>query len=137
MEVLYHGSTVLGLTELQPFRRTTPGELKKEDVPESIYATDNPLAAVMFSFPWRSEEGIDLQIVGETLKLIVPSCHKDRLTQPIALYQLSRAPFTRVPNVSQAIGNFWAQESVPVSGVEEFPNVYSGVARFGGEIAVI
>lgn len=104
---------------------------------ESVYATDNPLAAVMFSFPWRSADGIDLHTIGSTLKLIVPTHLECRLHQPVVLYQVSAEFFSRIPGVSQQIGNFWAQTVVPVRGIEEFSDVFSGVARFGGIVEMI
>ena len=137
MKYLFHGSTCLGLKELQPFRKTTPGELCKTEVPESVYATDQPLAAVMFSFPWRSQEGIDITVFKGTLKIIVPALLEPRLRQPIVVYRLDAKYFSPIPNVSQQIRNFWSQQIVPIEGAEEFADVLSGIQHFGGKFEFI
>lgn len=54
----YHGSSTDGINRLEPRLRYTPGE--ELDSPASIYASDLPAFAAAHSFPWSSDEGIDL-----------------------------------------------------------------------------
>lgn len=133
---LFHGSSVFGLTELVPMHRTTPGELRKEDVPASIYATDNRLASVMFSFPWTSQEGIDIQHCDGTLKLLVPQQLASRIENPMVVYEVDGHSFTRIPEVSQLIGNFWSQVPASILDREEFPSVREAILRNGGLLEV-
>ena len=92
MEFLYHGSSVLGLAELAPFKNHTPqGKIEYA----AIYASPLPGFAAAHSFRWSSDEGVYLEVTPE-LKVIfkVPKDISNRLQTPISIYKVDPSNFT-------------------------------------------
>jgi hypothetical protein len=65
MEFLYHGSTVQGLKTLEPKKRFTPAGAIDYS---AIYASRSPAFAICHSFPWSSDEGIDIETKDEGIQ---------------------------------------------------------------------
>lgn len=64
MKEIYHGTTRKDLQVIKPFKRYTPGgEDVADSIPPRIYATYNPAYAAAHSFPWSSDDGVDISIV--------------------------------------------------------------------------
>ena len=135
--LLYHGSCRGDIPQLQPKKRYTPGELNVDSIPASIYATDDPCAAVAFALPWLSTEGFSLKYEAEVLTFIVPEMYEKWLDRKVFVYQLSSEFFTRVPGVAQKIGNFWSQMPVKPINVEPFNSVIEGIHKFGGRTEIV
>ena len=86
MDFLYHGSATSGIRLLEPRKRFTPaGKIEYA----AVYASTHPIIAAVHSFPWTSDEGIDFEIVGEKVTLIIPDLLKDRLQQSVSIYKVS------------------------------------------------
>lgn len=134
--LLYHGSCTGDITRLQPRKRFTPGELNMDSIPASIYATDDPCAAVAFALPWSTAEGFNLKYKVQVLTFVVPEMYEKWLDRKIFVYQLSSEFFTRVPSGAQEIGNFWSQRPIKPINAEPFNSVIEGIHKFGGRIEI-
>ena len=74
MKPIYHGTTKKDLTVIKPFKRYTPGGEDLADViPPRIYATYEPAYAVAHSFPWSSDDGVDIVVEDGLVAVIVPA----------------------------------------------------------------
>ena len=64
MEYLYHGSTTQNIKRLEPRIRYTPAG--KIDY-SAIYASPLAAYAAAHSFPWSSNEGVDLDVLNNQI----------------------------------------------------------------------
>lgn len=132
MTYLYHGSTTQNLKILEPRKRHTPyGEMNA-----SIYATPSPAFAAAHSFPWTTDEGVELNVHGDHIVLTLPIGMKVRLQVPVSIYKVEDMGF--VPTVKEITGYTWNTEQ-PVEIIEEikYLSVEEAIVRSGGEVKYI
>lgn len=131
-EFLFHGSIGAGIELLEPRKRYTPSA----GVPERVYASGNPAFAAAHSFPWSSDEGIDLRIEDGKLILMVPRRLASRLEQPVSIYRLPSEYFEFTEEESMKL----TYHSVtPVAPIEAMPfdSVTEAVEHFGGMVEIL
>ncbi len=132
-EFIYHGSITGEIKEFEPRKRYTPSE---EVATKRTYASDNPCFAVMHSFPWSSEEGIDIVEKEDKLYLQIPKDLQNRLNQPIYIYKLSGDNF--VLTEEENTGNtYHTEKPVKPLSVKRFSTVTEGIEYYGGAIEVL
>lgn len=134
---LWHGTLSSNVTEFLPKRISTPGALKKELVPERVYASDLPAFSAAHSFPWATKEGFDLGVgVDGYVVFNVPVHLKDRLNQKVYIYKLPSDNFVLTPE--ETTGRTYGSLN-PVTPIEvlEFNSVVEAVQNFGGEVNFI
>lgn len=132
-EFVYHGSITGDIEEFEPRKRYVPGGA---DVPPRVYATINPAFAAAHSFPWSSDEGIDLRIEGDKVTLCIPAQYKDRLNQPVFIYKIKGDLFSKT--TEEATGEtLHAEESVRPEEVQEFASVTEALEHFGGAVEIL
>lgn len=132
-ELLFHGSDVADIENLEPRKRFTPAG---KDVPERIYAGDNPAFAAAHSFPWGSAEGFRLSVEEGKVVFEVPKKFKDRLTKKVYIYKLPSEKF-EITTEEETGHTFHSQEAVKPIGVEEFESVQDAIEHFGGIVSYI
>jgi hypothetical protein len=131
--VFYHGSPIDGIECLEPRRRYTPGE--ERDSPESVYASDLPAFAAALSFPWSSDEGIDLYVDGTVVLLEVPRSIFGRLQRDAYIYSVDSRHFSLVEY--EATGHtFRATQAVPCLAKVSFQSVVEAVEYYGGYVVI-
>jgi len=138
MSTIYHGTIIKNLTGLEPRKRYTPGDAAAADaIGPRIYATYNPAFAVAHSFPWSSEDGIDIQVKENgTISIIVPKDKTTVLNQEICIYSLPDDTF--VPTTEEETGlTYHSEVAVPVHECVIFPTVTAGIEAYGGQILFI
>lgn len=129
----YHGSTVQGLTTLEPRKRYTPAG--KIDF-AAIYASPDPAFAAMHAFPWSSDEGFDIEMNGGKTVLIVPSVKAERLNVPISIYKIPSDDFQITKE--ETTGETWhTSEPVPVLEETKYDNVKQALENLGAAIRLI
>lgn len=137
MKNMYHGSTHTNLQVLKPFKRYTPGdETLADSIPPRIYATYLPAYAVAHSFPWSSEDGIDIAIEHDRITLIVPKNNKWLLNQEICIYTLPDTDFVKTEEEKTGLTYHSEHEVTPVS-VEHFKSVLDAMEQFSGKVKYI
>ena len=133
IEFLYHGSIAQGLRALEPRKRYTPDG--KIDF-AAVYASPNPVFAIMHSFPWSSDEGFDIAMDDNQITLIVPADKSSRLDVPISLYRIAADGFeiTR----EEVSGQTW-HATQPVNVLEEtkFNNVKDALVKYGATTRLV
>lgn len=129
----YHGSSVDGIACLEPRLRYTPGE--ESDSPASVYASDLPAFAAAHSFPWSSDEGIDLYIHEQTVIMEIPVALSDRLHRTTYIYMVDGNPFSLVE--CDATGHTFRTTS-PVECLEQvsFQSVLEAIEYYGGHVII-
>jgi hypothetical protein len=133
MEFLYHGSTAQGIKTLEPKKRFTPSGAIDYS---AIYASRSAAFAVCHSFPWSSDEGIDIEIKDNRVQLIIPTQLRARLEVPISLYKISAAGFERTQE--EKTGYTW-DTVVPVEVVEEiqYSDVLEALKKNGASVRYV
>ncbi len=133
-EILYHGSSTDGIERLEPRLRYTPEE--ELDSPAGIYATDLPAFAAGHSFPWSSDEGINLDIIEGIVIMEVPQSMLDRLECDIYIYTVSSELFTLVENESTG-HTYRATQPVDCLDKMSFQNVKEAIEYYGGQVIIL
>ncbi len=133
MEYLYHGSTTQGIKLLEPRKRFTPAGAIDYS---AIYASSSPAFAICHSFPWSSDEGIDIEIKDGRMQLLVPSQLRDRLNTPISLYKILSVGFERTQE--EETGYTWhTTASVPVIEEARYESVFEALEKNGGKVSYV
>ena len=131
---LYHGSSVDGIECLEPRLRYTPGD--EEMSPAGIYASDLPAFAAAHSFPWSSDEGIDLYVDEGTVFLQVPHSLAPRLQRSTFIYVVDGSQFTFL--TCEATGHtFRATKAIPCLQKMSFPSVTDAITHYGGHVVIM
>jgi hypothetical protein len=132
---LYHGSSTPDLKVLEPRIRFTPGSLGKR-APEAIYAGDEPAYAATHGFPWSSKEGFDVVYENGKVVLIVPEAHRERLLQPLFVYEVPGDGFELLDTEPKG-HNYWTRERIVPVRCVRYETVTDAVERNGGSIRYI
>lgn len=137
MKPIYHGTVIQGLKLLKPQKRFTPGGANTADaIPPRIYATYTGAFAVAHSFPWSSEDGIDVQSIDGVIHLFVPKERQSVLNQAICVYALPDDTFVHTDEEETALTYHSLTEVVPLSS-ECFGDVADAMKAFGGIITLV
>jgi hypothetical protein len=137
MKPIYHGSNMMGLETIKPFKRFTPGgEVIADTIPPRIYATCNPAYAVAHSFPWSSDDGIDITIADDVVIIVVPQHKQQVLKQSVCIYTLPDDSFTFTKEEETGLTHHSTIEVKPTS-CEFFSTVTEAIERFGGQIKLV
>jgi len=130
---LYHGSATDGIKYLEPRLRYTPGE--EFISPAGVYASDLPAFAAAHSFPWTSNEGIDLYVDGKTVVLEIPSMLADSLQRNTYIYVVDRREFA--PVECEYTGHTF-RATTPVHCLEmiSFPSVIDAIEYYEGRVVI-
>jgi hypothetical protein len=131
--LLYHGSVTQDIKALEPRHRYSPaGKIHYG----AVYATPLPAFAVAHSFPWSSDEGIGLDVVGETVSISIPTKLRERLLQPISIYTVSSADFEFTTEESS--GATWhSKVEVPVLEEVKYATVEEALKKYGATLEYI
>lgn len=131
-EFVYHGTITGGIKEFEKRKRYVPGGA---DVPARIYAAINPAFAAAHSFPWSSDEGIDIKLEDNQVILCVPRIHENRLYQRVYIYKLKRENF--VQTKEELTGQtFHTEEKVQPEEVMQFNSVTEALMFYGGKVEI-
>lgn len=137
MKPIYHGTIKKNLEKIKPFKRYTPGgESLADSIPARIYATYMPAYAVAHSFPWSSDDGVDIVLEGETITLVVPEEKKEILEQEICIYTLPDDSFTLTSEEEMNLTYHSEKEIIPIE-VQCFQNVPEAMKKFGGVLKLV
>ncbi len=131
---LYHGTTSFDVKKFEPRRRSTPGIYMDQEVPEAIYAGDDPAYCAAHSFPWSSNEGFQLGFIDGKVVFIVPDELKDRLNVKVYVYKMPSDAFEELGDVEPKGHNFWSKQIVTPTSYEEFNSVSEAIEHYGGEV---
>jgi hypothetical protein len=116
---LYHGSTIPGLKILEPRKRYTPS---KDINYEAIYATPIEGYAAAHSFPWSTDEGVDLDVIDDKVIMLIPKSITERLMTPVSIYKISSKNFEHL--AKEVTGQTWQTiKPCKVISEEKFSNV--------------
>ena len=131
---LWHGTNSSNVDTLTPQKRYTPGG---ENVPGKVYASDLPAFSAAHSFPWSSDEGINLWINdGKDVVLEVPEKFKERLMQKVYMYKVPSGKFSLT--ASETTGHTYdSLEEEKSVEVLEFSSVQKAVEYFGGKVVYL
>lgn len=127
MEYLYHGSAAHNIKILEPRKRYTPqGKINYS----AIYATPLPAFAAAHSFPWSTDEGVELDVEENEVTLSIPKSLKERLQIPISIYKVQAEGFEYTEEESS--GYTW-HTIHPVEVIEEakYPSVEIALKELG------
>lgn len=133
LQFVYHGTITGDIDTFEPRKRYTPGG---EDVPPRVYAAPNPVFAAAHSFPWSSEEGIDVRFEGEQVVLVVPEKHKERLKQEVFIYKLLGDNFHKTEEEKTG-ETYHTDEVTTPEDVLKFSSVSEAVEYFGGRVEIV
>lgn len=133
LAIVYHGSVSGDIQEFEPRKRFTPSGA---DVPPRVYATPNPAFAAAHSFPWSSDEGIDVTFKDGQTILVIPEEHRDRLNQPVFIYELSGDNF-ELTEEEETGETYHSVSGVVPDEVRSFSSVTEAVEHFGGRIKIV
>ncbi len=137
MTHIYHGTIKNNLGIIKPFKRFTPGGADiAEQIPPRIYATYNPAFAVAHSFPWSSEDGVDIVITDGVITIIVPKEKAVILAQSICIYTLLDDSFSHTTEEETGFTYHSEAEVIPVA-CQCFTNVTEAMDFFGGKVQLI
>ena len=134
---IYHGTVQKGLDTIKPFKRFTPGGPEAADaIPPRIYATYKAAFAVAHSFPWSSDDGIDITTENNDVTIVVPEIRKQVLEQPVCIYTLPDDTFS--PTLEEETGLTYHSEQV-VTPIEStcYASVTEAMEALGGRIELI
>jgi len=129
----YHGSSTDGIECLEPRLRYTPGE--ELSSPSSIYASDLPAFAAAHSFPWSSDEGIDLYVDGQTVIMEIPLSVYERLLRKTYIYVVDSNQFSLVD--CESTGHTF-RATTPVDCLEKisFQSVVEAIEYYSGHVVI-
>lgn len=134
---IYHGTTKQNLEVIKPFKRYTPGgENVANSIPARIYATYNPAYAVAHSFPWSSNDGVDIVIKNDIVTVMVPRDKKEVLNQAVCVYSLPNDAFSFTTEEDMGLTYHSTEEVVPTDS-KYFESVTKAIEHFGGKIELI
>lgn len=137
MKHIYHGTIQKDLVTIKPFKRFTPGgEDLADAIPPRIYATYEPAFAVAHSFPWSSEDGIDIITDGDAVTIVVPKDKQAVLKQAIYIYTLPDSSFSFTTEEETGLTYHSESELVPTEH-RCFPSVIKAMEFYGGKIELI
>lgn len=137
MKPIYHGTTKHGLDVIKPFKRYTPGgENMADSIPARIYATYEPAYAVSHSFPWSSDDGVDIVIEDRVVTVVVPAEKASVLEQAICIYTLSDDTFTFTAEEEMGL-TYHSTEEVTPTNCRCFNSVSEAMDIMGGKIKLI
>ncbi len=137
MKPIYHGTVQQGLQIIRPFKRFTPGGSELADqIPCRIYATYNPAYAVAHSFPWSSDDGVDIKVAGDNICVVVPHEKAAVLEQPVCLYTLPDDTFIYTTEEETGLTYHSESEIIAIS-CQCFVSVTKAMVFFGGKIEFI
>lgn len=134
MANIYHGTIIKGITILEPKKRYTPGgETSAEAIGERIYASYIPAFAAAHGFPWSSEDGIDVEVDGETIILVLPKDKQALLEQAVCIYTLPDDTFKLT--IEEETGLTY-HSTEPVAPIEChcFTSIIDAMKEYGGTI---
>ena len=131
---LFHGTTSPSVEEFEPRNKSTPGIYKGKDVPDSVYAGDDPAYCAAHSFSWGSAEGFELGFKEGKVVFVVPNDLSDRLNVKVYVYKIPSDKFELLEDVAPLGHNYWAQQKVKPVSFEEFNSVREAVEHYGGEV---
>ncbi len=137
MKPIYHGTTKKGLDIIRPFKRYTPGGKDVADsIPARIYASYEPAFAVAHSFPWSSEDGIDITTEDGLVTIVVPTDKQAVLEQEVCIYTLPDDTF--VPTSEEETGlTYHSLEEIKPIDCEYFGSVNEAMEKTGGQITLV
>ncbi len=132
-EYLFHGSTTQDIKVLEPRKRYTPaGKIEYK----AIYATPLPHYAAAHAFPWNSDEGVDLDVVGDDVFLEVPESIEDRLNTPVSIYKIHSDGFRHT--TEELTGATWDTiKPVQVLSETKYPSVRQAFEELGGKLSIL
>ncbi|MEZ4194972.1 MAG: hypothetical protein R3B53_01045 [Candidatus Paceibacterota bacterium] len=137
MKEIYHGTTQKDLQVIKPFKRYTPGGKDIADsIPPRIYATYNPAYAVAHSFPWSSDDGVDISIRDGIVTIIVPSDKESVLKQEVCIYTLPDDTFVFTDEEETGLTYHTTEEIKPIT-CQSFKSVAEAMDKMGGKIIFI
>jgi hypothetical protein len=137
MKEIYHGTTKKNLDVIKPFKRYTPGgEDLADSIPSRIYASYSPAYAVAHSFPWSSDEGIDILVEGDDITVVVPKNKQAVLEQEVCIYTLPDTTFNLTEEEETGL-TYHSTEVVRPTKCGCFNNVKIAMKHFGGKIRII
>jgi hypothetical protein len=133
MEFLYHGSVIQDIKLVEPKKRFTPAGAIDYS---AIYASPSPAFAICHSFPWSSDEGIDIETKDDRIRLLIPSQLRGRLNTPVSLYKIPAAGFEHTRE--EETGYTWhTTMTVPVLEEVCYASVLEALQKNGGEVSYI
>jgi hypothetical protein len=132
-QFVYHGSVTSDITEFEPRKRYTPSGT---DVLPRIYASPNPMFAAAHSFPWSSDEGIDVTFDNGKTILVVPEQHKDRLNQPVYIYKIDSTSF-ELTEEEKTGETYHSNKAVTPTAMTSFNSVIEAIEHFGGRVKIV
>lgn len=130
---LYHGTNVQNIEEFEPRKRLIPGGAN-EDVPQRVYAGDNPAFVAAHSFPWMTGEGFDLSFndAGE-VTFRVPKQFRERLQQRVYVYKVPSGQFALTSG--EGTGHtYHSENNVKPVACQTFETVQEAIEHFGGKV---
>ena|SRR5680860_457543 len=137
MKPIYHGTTQKGLKTIKPFKRYTPGgEEIADSIPPRIYATHEPSYAVAHSFPWSSDDGVDILIEDGIVTIVVPSGKQSVLKQEICVYTLPDDTFVFTDEEEMGL-TYHSTEVIEPIEHQCFKSVTEAMEKIGGKIRLI
>lgn len=137
MKLIYHGTIQKNLRVIKPFKRYTPGgEALADSIQPRVYATYDPAYAVAHSFPWSSDDGVDISVQDNMVTLLVPKDKQKVLEQPVCIYILPDDTFSHTQEEETGLTYHSLQEVVPVD-CECFNSVTTAMQRYSGRIKFI
>ncbi len=137
MKPIYHGTNKKDLTVIKPLKRYTPGgEVLADSIQPRVYATYSQAYAVAHSFPWSSDDGVDILVRDETVTLVVPNDKQKVLEQLVCIYTLPDDTFSHTREEETGLTYHSLQEVIPAD-CQCFDSVTSALHYFGGNIKLI
>lgn len=137
MKPIFHGTIKKDLTLIKPFKRYTPGgEALADSIQPRVYATYNPAYAVAHSFPWSSDDGVDILVKDEMVILVISKDKQNVLTQPVCIYTLPDDTFSHTKEEETGLTYHSLQAVTPIN-CECFDSVTTAIHHFGGNIRFI
>lgn len=134
---IYHGTAKQGLEVIKPFKRFTPGGADVADaIHARIYATYEPAYAVAHSFPWSSDDGVDIVAEDGVVTVIVPADKQSVLEQEVCVYTLPNDTFEYTQEEEMRLTHHSTQEVVPID-CQCFESVTEAMQHYGGKIKLI
>lgn len=137
MKPIYHGTIIQGLKVIKPFKRFTPGGPELADqIPPRIYATYNPAFAAAHSFPWSSDDGVDIVVEDGVVTVVVPHDKQQVLRQEICIYTLPDSSFVFTEEEEMGL-TYHSTEEVASLSCKCFDSVKEAMSELGGNVKII
>ena len=134
--IVYHGSKIKNIKELEPRKRYTPGILgNKANL--LIYAAADPAYAAGHAFEWSSDDGIDIYDNEGIVTLEVPKKFKSKLNISICIYELSSKTFTLLKRDSPKSRIYISPKKVKPINAKCFKSVFEAFKFYNGKIIIL